>query len=491
MKRRLNVGWPLIVSRVGAVVLFTLVTGVVRAKPVLDPLKELDGQGFAVGALFSVDGKDLDAINPDLPLNPASVSKIMTSAGATAILGPDYRVATTVSIGTSKHGKELFIKGGGDPLLTDKDLISLAKCVAKMAPGPISRVVFDTGPFNADDVPPAFAQKSTDASYRAGVAGLQVNLNAIAVVVKPTVMNKPPKVSVKPATDYVIIENKASTAGLGKQWAKKMRKDPLRIETSRASDGRMVVSVKGIVSSKRSSGVLRRVEDPALNAAGVFTSALASAGVKIGRKSPSPGRTPKNAKVLCSHESAPLSAWLVPVLHDSLNPVAETVLRHIGVKGATGPVGFDRGVAELNGYLEKTVNLPKQAFSFKNGSGLYDANKISARGIVRTLTAIEGTPAGKVVHGKLPTSARDGTMKYRFKKTSLEGRVHAKTGTLDDAVALAGTIDLPDGRHAVFAIVVNSGTCKAPCRAFKLKEVRSAIDRTLLRFGQKFAKVAN
>ncbi|GMA87591.1 hypothetical protein GCM10025868_28410 [Angustibacter aerolatus] len=61
----------------------------------------------------------------------------------------------------------------------------------------------------------------------------------------------------------------------------------------------------------------------------------------------------------------------------------------------------------------------------------------------------------------LPTSGRTGTLQARYGRFDTKpskcaaGKVHAKTGTLGDAVALAGWTTGTDGRRKAFAFLVN------------------------------------
>jgi serine-type D-Ala-D-Ala carboxypeptidase/endopeptidase (penicillin-binding protein 4) len=75
-------------------------------------------------------GRVLYALNPNLPLVPASNEKLTVSYAALVRLGPDFRFRTEV-LGTGRRRGstwrgDLYLRGGGDPTLTTYGLRSLA-----------------------------------------------------------------------------------------------------------------------------------------------------------------------------------------------------------------------------------------------------------------------------------------------------------------------------------------------------------------------------
>src|SRR5260221_7747259 len=84
--------------------------------------------GFAPGQVgfLLVDlpsGKVLEAMAPDQPFLPASTAKLATAYAAERNLGPDYRFSTSLL----RRGLDVYLQGGGDPVLTANDLQALAQ----------------------------------------------------------------------------------------------------------------------------------------------------------------------------------------------------------------------------------------------------------------------------------------------------------------------------------------------------------------------------
>ncbi|HQL56984.1 MAG TPA: D-alanyl-D-alanine carboxypeptidase/D-alanyl-D-alanine-endopeptidase [Myxococcota bacterium] len=447
----------------------------------LAPLVDLQSDELTVSAYFALDGMAVAKLNENKLLNPASVTKIFTAAIALATLGADYTLPTKVSVvGKAPNAKEIIISTSGDPLLKQEDLEKLAKCVfdAGYKRANALKIVLD--PFNSADVPPAFDRKSTDSAYRAGVAGFQVNRNAIVVSVAPGGAGNPSKVKVTPESDNLRIVNTAVTAPVGK------RPQPT-IKVELAEDGFLEVTVSGRSPGKGSLAVLKRVPNPATFAGGVFKAALRKAGVKV-KGQAKVGASPKNAEVICERSSATVKELLIPVMHDSINPIAETMLRLVGASGRKKPVGFTEGARALGTWLVEKVGISRNSFKFTNGSGLYDANLASARSIVQLLFYSRASTCCDQLDGLLPVAGKQGTMKKRFKKTPLEGNLRAKTGTLDDVVSLAGSASLPDGRMLDFAVLINYKPSEGSPAKMNFATARHAIDKSVLAIWEALAR---
>ena len=81
-------------------------------------------------------------------------------------------------------------------------------------------------------------------------------------------------------------------------------------------------------------------------------------------------------------------------------------------------------------------------------------NRVSARELRDLLLAARGSDSWPTILAGLPVGGVSGTLRNRFAGTAAEGNVRAKTGYLDDAVALSGTVVTRGGRTAVFSILV-------------------------------------
>lgn len=186
--------------------------------------------------------------------------------------------------------------------------------------------------------------------------------------------------------------------------------------------------------------------DPAFPNAVLFRDYLRSEGVSIGgtvRRAP----RPQTATTLAVHSGATLSAVLRRVLKESDNFAAEMVLKEMGrvVRAEGSSTGGLEAVRTVLGRHAVPVGAGT------DGSGLSSRNRQTTSGQVLLLQAADDSGAGPGFRASLPLGCRDGTLKRRYCGTPAEGRVSAKTGTLNGVRTLAGYTRTASGRDVHFA----------------------------------------
>ncbi len=87
-----------------------------------------------------------------------------------------------------------------------------------------------------------------------------------------------------------------------------------------------------------------------------------------------------------------------------------------------------------------------------DGSGLASENKETC-GAVQSILDQQGPTSS--LAGALPIAGQTGTLDKRFLGTPVAGRLRAKTGTLDQATALAGYLQTTQGAQISFAFLMN------------------------------------
>jgi D-alanyl-D-alanine carboxypeptidase/D-alanyl-D-alanine-endopeptidase (penicillin-binding protein 4) len=136
------------------------------------------------------------------------------------------------------------------------------------------------------------------------------------------------------------------------------------------------------------------------------------------------------------------------------------LLRAIGkkVRGkpATSAAGADAALAWL-----KEIGAADSGARITNGSGLFDANRLTPRSLARLLVAMAGNPAlAPAFQEHLAVGGVDGTLKNRFPKLAAQRVVVAKTGTLRDVVALSGYVLDGSGKPSVAFSTIMSAVSK-------------------------------
>ncbi|MBW2063165.1 MAG: D-alanyl-D-alanine carboxypeptidase [Deltaproteobacteria bacterium] len=116
------------------------------------------------------------ALNPDKPLIPASILKIVTSAAALNFLGPDYRFITEFRLSPDN---DLYVVGRGDPYLVSEELALIAERLKSKGLKSIRHIFLDNTYFS-----PGLILHGTSRSlnpYDAYNGALCVNFNTIFV----------------------------------------------------------------------------------------------------------------------------------------------------------------------------------------------------------------------------------------------------------------------------------------------------------------------
>ena len=192
----------------------------------------------------------------------------------------------------------------------------------------------------------------------------------------------------------------------------------------------------------------RLANSPALAAAALFKRALKNAGVKVAGKS-RPGRASAASVPIAHVTSAPL--WKILRYMDSWsdNFTAELLLKHLGAQQGHGT--SPGGAAVVRRVLTE-AGIPMVGVRIVDGSGLSSKDRLTVAALVGILQSAWADPAlRKPFQAALAVAGRTGTLRNRLLTVSTKGRVLAKTGTTDDASALAGYVK---GRYA-FAVLHN------------------------------------
>lgn len=200
-----------------------------------------------------------------------------------------------------------------------------------------------------------------------------------------------------------------------------------------------------------------RASDPAQHAASVFDDLLESRGMVITQR-PRSGvaPAPRERTRLGAIESPPLSEILGRMLSRSDNTIAEMLLKEIGRR----TLGSDRvsAVAGVQGILADRLGALAEGVVVVDGSGLSYSNRLTCAAVAELLRA--SGPGSPLVDG-LAIAGKDGTLRSCGPVRSAGNHdplntVKAKTGTLNDVTALAGTTVAANGEILTFAMIANA-----------------------------------
>jgi serine-type D-Ala-D-Ala carboxypeptidase/endopeptidase (penicillin-binding protein 4) len=152
--------------------------------------------------------------------------------------------------------------------------------------------------------------------------------------------------------------------------------------------------------------------------------------------------------------SPPISELIITTNKDSNNLYAELLLRALGDRfyKVVPYESFSGGLMAINQYLE-SINISRTNVLLADGSGLSRRNLTTPRAIVQLL---QNVSSDRNFRKSLAISNVDGTLTNRFKNTSAQGLIQAKTGTLTGAIALSGYVNPQNHREVIFSIIINN-----------------------------------
>ncbi len=406
--------------------------------------------------VLDLDGKKL--------VHPASVAKLFSTSAVMKTLPAEKVFVTEVRASPTKNGEvaTLALIGSGDPTMFASDYAKLAAEVQKKGISRIAKLVIDGTVFDAS-LPKGFDEKQTDAAFRAPIGGLQCEAGTLHATVKAGAVGQPPVVEVgPPAGDAVVVVNEARTVA-GKKDALTVFTRPNGRVTEVVVQGTIAAAHKAIGSGRR------RVADASYFAGWVFQQALQKQGVVV--SVPTFGKAPELA-IVASRSSPTLQEIVTVTNKHSHNGYAETMFRQTAAGQGQVPVTNDKAEAAVRKTLE-TLQIRWNGSVLGNGSGLYHADKVTAQTVVDLLRAMNKDPAGANWRKTLPIAGVDGTLRGRLHDPQTQGKIQAKTGTLDDVVGLAGYAQSGEKTY-VFAVFYNG--IKGGPGAY-----RGAVDRMLKR----------
>ncbi len=392
-------------------------------------------------AILDVDsGRILAAVNEHLALNPASNAKLYTAAAALATLHGEHRFETTLSGKLEGDAvSALALRGYGNPSLATDDVWSLVQQLKEFGVTRVNGdILVDQGFYDDQTTPPAFDQEPNEwAAFRAPISAVALDENCVTMTVRPSSGGQA-RVEFEPP-GFVDVDGTIRTSSSGGA-------DTVELALS-ANGGRLSAQVSGAISSdSKLVRYTRRADDPRLLAGYALQALLEKSGVKV---SGAVKLGAARGHVLAKHLSEPLSSLLYSLGKQSDNFYAEMIFRSLAGEGKGRPARSPDST-ELVGQWLAHIGATDPGVVLKNGSGLFDADRVSASSTVRLLRWAWRAPDVQPEYvAQLSVGGVDGTLRKRFRQELTRRRVRAKTGTLDDVIALSGYVLRDGGRGPI------------------------------------------
>ncbi len=352
---------------------------------------------------------------------PASNMKIITSAAALTLLGPDYTYKTTFlktgEVRDSLLDGDLIVIGRGDPTVSD-NMRGLATTVMddladsirahgiRQVTGSLARVgnafpdsIHGYG-WEWDDLGEYYAAGVDELIFNEGMA--PTTLRPPPDTVRDSLYSGPAR---EPATGYLNALNDALV--------------------------RKHITVD--------AGVMDSILSTPIKMDTLFTFVS----------------LPK-MDTLFTFVSLPMRKIIPALMKPSQNQIAEILFKTIGLE--RGGMGTSDSARKIVAQQLLAWGVQQDGFAIRDGSGLSRHDLVTPETIVKVLDKIQQDTAFAVFYDAMPIAGIDGTLKDRMKGTPAQGNVHAKTGSIAEARSLSGYVTTADGERLIFSILANNWT---------------------------------
>lgn len=415
-------------------------------------------------------GEVLAAHDQDGAFNPASNTKILTTAAALKLLGADWsyrtvllaptpRPAATADLSQGAYAEpapgvlrgDLFLQGSGDPSLGLRGLAAIARSLAHDGVTRIEGDLLVDGQFRALRagrpggegprvalLPVAQSAPLVDPSAPGellagpalGSGALLVNRNHYAVHISPGTIGHPASAWVEPRGPFFTVDSHVQTVK-GKR---------ARLQVSHfQKDGHLVVTVRGRIGAARGEATVKQhFGESAVLAASALRQALLDFGIEVKGQVRVAAPPAGPLRVLAEHRS-PLTEVCGLSNKDSNNFVADTIFKTLGGERFGLPGTLEKGSRAVAEWLG-AMGVDPGRVRLVNGSGLTHENRLRPSDLNHLLRQLyNDLQLAPEFLQSLAIGGIDGTIRYRFHGNSV-GLVRAKTGTLNGVSALSGYV---------------------------------------------------
>lgn len=404
-------------------------------------------------------------------LVPASTMKLITTATALEVFGHKHQFKTSLAYdgiidSTGLLIGNIYIIGSGDPTLGSKYFPGqdfLNECLNAINKIGIKKIdggiIADASCYSDEFVPSNWTWGDIGNYYGAGVTGLSIYDNTVSLFFK----------SGKNIGDNTIITsthpNIPNFEVKNEVISKNINSDQAYIFGAPYSPFRIA---RGAIPLNVSEfNVKASIFDPALLIAHELNEVLKENNVQL--KNP-----PKSIRILKEenksveydgntfhqHLSPPLKAIINNINLISNNHFAEHIHRALGFKLNKNELvtAYSSSQQIKNYWINKGLSC--NGFYMSDGSGLSRNNAVSASFLVDILCYMKtNSPRFSDFFESLPVAGKTGTLKYLGKGTVLEGKLMAKSGSIQRVRSYAGYYKPNEKTLYAFAVIVNNYNC--------------------------------
>jgi D-alanyl-D-alanine carboxypeptidase/D-alanyl-D-alanine-endopeptidase (penicillin-binding protein 4) len=383
------------------------------------------------------------AYSEERPMAPASTLKLVTTLVALEELGPVFRWRTELLTRGSSDDMSLrgtlYLRGGGDPNLNWDGLRAMFRTLRAQGIRRLdANLVLDRAyfqPMRPDLGAPVF-DESPDAYYNVIPDALLLNGNMIEFSIESN--DQQTSVQSRPALDRVRIDANLS---LNDTPCETWDDDWDRPQTRIKPNGTVTLVLRGAFPRNCKTKTRLSLLDRNLYIERFLRAFWKELGGSW-RGKVVDGTTPPDARLLVERNSDTLADSVRPINKSSDNAMARTLYLTLGTQlpkeGRSENTFRNAEAAVRNWFVKNGISV--DGLVLENGSGLSRLERISPRQLAGLLQVGASSNWFAEFASSLPIVAIDGAMRKRLRQSAAAARARIKTGTLKDAVAVAGYV---------------------------------------------------
>jgi len=446
--------------------------------------KLLRGPGLrnGVSGLFVADaktGETLFAVNADEPLNPASNVKMISTATALELLGPDFKYPTRLlgpePVAGTVRG-DVYLLGSYDPTLSAHDLEDIA---AEVAARGITQV---------DGNIAVGSDPTRDGIFRA----------VMPIEITAGEPGQPPTAVSPAGTEHVTVVVTATTSKRVMRSRLKYKTETVKTE---GAPPKITLTISGTIGKGGSARYALWTRERTATAAYAMRAALRAHGVVVTGDmkvvelgdfigdAVGAGSLPVE---LGRHDSNRLADIVMRVNKWSVNWLADRVIVTAAALVRHAPPSMELALEAMYAWLARHPHVAAKGLVLDTGSGLSYRTQITPAALVAVVRSAGGFADADVDPAvaeawldSLSVARTDGTLRHRMREADLRARVRGKTGTLSTVIAMSGILDIDPDRPLAFSLITNTD---APLSKARVRKAHDQVMGTLCAYLAKTSK---
>ena len=441
------------------------------------------GMRNGVSGLYVADaktGETLFSVNADEPLNPASNVKMISTATALELLGPDFKYPTRLLGPEPDAGRvrgDVYLLGSYDPTLSAAALDDIAAEVAARGVTAIDgNIVVGSDP-------------TRDGIFRA----------IVPVVITAGEPGQPPVAVTAPGSEHVTVVVTATTSKRPGRSRLTYKTETVKTE---GAPPKITLTIGGTIAKAGVAHYDLWTRERTATAAYAMRAALRAHAVNVTGDmkvlelgdfigdAVGVGSLPVELGRHDSHRLADIvmrvNKWSVNWLADRVIVTAAALVRH-------QPPSMGLALEAMYAWLARNPHLAAAGLVLDTGSGLSYRTQITPSALVAVVRYAGGFAGGDADPAlaeawldSLSVARTDGTLRHRMRDVDLRARVRGKTGTLSTVIAMSGILDIDPARPLAFSLITNTD---APLSKARVRKAHDAVMGTLCTYLAKTTKV--